>query len=165
MNRRFSSRELAFLRNDIPMERVVVSFLALQHRHDSDKLRFACPLCGGLDTSIQPKTNLARCFSCKRNFNPIEMVMAHMKLGFVESVHWLKDRNEQGAAQTPPACRKAQSSPSSIGSILTAILPSLQPFSPDLPPSTLPDRIASLEKKVDRLFALIESLVPRPPCP
>ena len=161
MNRRFSSRELTFLRNDIPMERVVVSFLALQHRRDSDKLRFACPLCGTFDTSIHPKTNLARCFCCKRNFNPIEMVMAHLKLGFAESVNWLKDRNSLGEAQTPSACRKVQSSPSSIGSILSEILPSLQPFPTDTHPATLPERIASLEKKVDKLFALIEAFVQR----
>lgn len=158
MNRRFSSRELSFFRNGIPVEEVIMSFLSIQYRRDSGKLRFACPLCGGFDTSIQAKTNLARCFSCKRNFNPIEMVMAHLRLGFVESVNWLKDRNARKMNETSAAPRKAQTSPSSIGEVLCGILPPSP--SPRTPSSTIPERIAKLEKKVEKLFVLIEELLP-----
>jgi hypothetical protein len=162
MTRRFSSRELSFLRNAIPMEQLVVSFLSLQHHRDSGKLRFACPVCKGFGTSIQAETNLARCFSCKRNFNPIEMVMVHLKLSFVESVNWLKNRNALGINEIPAAQRKAQGSPSSIGEILCGILPSQPPTSPETRSSTIPERIATLEKKVEKLFALIEALTSSP---
>jgi hypothetical protein len=158
MTRRFSPQELAFLRNEIPIEHVIVSFLSLQHRRDSDKLRFACPLCGGFDTSIQLKTNLARCFACKRNFNPIEMVMAHLRLGFAQSASWLKERNVQRVNQTPAAYRKNQASPAKIGDILSAMLSSTPQPSAEPPTFTIPERIASLEKKVEELFTLIEEL-------
>jgi hypothetical protein len=157
MTRRFSSRELSFLRNGIPVEQVIVSFLSLQYRYDSGKLRFACPLCGGFDTSILVKNNLARCFACKRNFNPIEIVMERLRLGFVESANWLKDRNARTVHETPAARRKEQASPSSIGSVLSGILP--PPPSPETPASTIPERIANLEKKVEKLLVLIEELL------
>lgn len=158
MTRRFSSRELSFLRNGIPVEQVIVSFLSLQYRRDSGNLRFACPLCGGFDTSILARNNLARCFACKRNFNPIEMVMEHLRLGFVESVNWLKDRNTRSVDETPAAHRKAQTSPSSIGGVLSGILPPPPP-SIGIPSAAIPERIASLEKKVEKLFVLIEELL------
>ena len=139
------------------MEQVIVSFLSLQYRCDSGKLRFACPLCGGFDTSILVKNNLARCFACKRNFNPIEIVMEHLRLGFVESANWLKDRHARTVHETPAAYRKDKASPSSIGSVLSGILS--PPPSPETPASTIPERIANLEKKVEKLLVLIEKLL------
>lgn len=158
MTRRFSPQELAFLRNGIPIEHVIVSFLSLQHRRDSDKLRFACPLCGGFDTSILLKINLARCFACKRNFNPIEMVMAHLRLGFAESASWLKERNVQRVNEKPAAYRKNQASPAKIGDILSGMFSITPPPSQENPLPTISERIASLEKKVEELFTLIEEL-------
>lgn len=158
MTRRFSAQELSFLRNGIPIEHVIVSFLSLQHRRDSDKLRFACPLCGGFDTSILLKTNLARCFACKRNFNPIEMVMAHLRLGFAESASWLKERNVKRGNEKPAAYRKNQASPAKIGDILSGMLNITPPPSQESPLPTISERIANLEKKVEKLFTLIEEL-------
>jgi hypothetical protein len=148
MTRRFSARELSFLRNGIPIEHVIVSFLSLQYRRDSDKLRFACPLCGGFNTSIQLKTNLARCFACKRNFNPIEMVMAHLRLGFAESASWLKERNVQKVNEKPAAYRKNQAAPAKIGDIFSGMLSITQPPSQQSPLPTISERIASLEKRL-----------------
>ena len=34
--------------------------------------RFLCPLCGDFNTATNSRTNLARCFRCEKNFNPIE---------------------------------------------------------------------------------------------
>ena len=53
------------------------------------KLRFICPCCNGLDTSIQPQTNLGRCFSCQRNFNTIDLVMTKRGYPFRKAVEWL----------------------------------------------------------------------------
>jgi hypothetical protein len=117
------------------------------------------PLCGGFDTSIQLKTNLARCFACKRNFNHIEMVMAHLRLGFTESVSWLKERNAQRMDEKPAAYRKNQTSPAKIGDILSGMLSITPPPSQESPLPTISERIASLEKKVEELFTLIERLI------
>lgn len=162
MTRRFSSRELSFLRNGIPVEQVIVSFLSLQHRRDSGRLRFACPLCGGFDTSIQAKTNLARCFSCKRNFNPIEIVMAHLSLGFVESADWLKDRDAGSVIETPAASERAKSSPSSIGGILSGMFLPPCPPTPETTPAIVLERLAILDSKLEKLFTLIEKLAASP---
>jgi len=35
---------------------------------------------------------LARCFDCKKNFNPIDMVMTVGKCSFIEAVEKLKDK-------------------------------------------------------------------------
>jgi reverse gyrase len=56
--------------------------------------RFLCPLCSGFETATNPKTNLARCFSCERNFNTIDMMMICRKMNFVESVKYLKTYHE-----------------------------------------------------------------------
>ena len=40
--------------------------------------------------ATNPKTNLARCFRCERNFNTIDMVMICNGLRFVEGVKYLK---------------------------------------------------------------------------
>jgi hypothetical protein len=52
--------------------------------------RFLCPVCNGFNTAVNPSTNLARCFSCEKNFNPIDLVMAVKGTGFIESVKYLK---------------------------------------------------------------------------
>ncbi|XPS89502.1 hypothetical protein Dvar_75210 [Desulfosarcina variabilis str. Montpellier] len=51
--------------------------------------RFLCPLCNEFQTATNPKTNLARCFLCEKNFNPIDLVMTVKGLGFVDSVKYL----------------------------------------------------------------------------
>ncbi len=53
-------------------------------------LRFRCPVCHGFHTATNPKTNLARCFECQINFNPIDLVMAVTAQSFVETVEFLK---------------------------------------------------------------------------
>jgi hypothetical protein len=70
----------------------------------------------------------------------------------------LKDRNVHGVNETHATQRKAQGSLSSIGEILSGILPSQPPPFQQTPSSTILERMASLEKKVEKLFALIEAL-------
>ena len=52
--------------------------------------RFLCPLCREFNTATNPKTNLARCFRCKRNFNPIDLVMVVERCGFLDAVRFLE---------------------------------------------------------------------------
>ena len=83
---------LRMIRNQIPIERVIVTMLNIEVRHTSKWLRFRCPLCHNFHTATNPNTNLARCFDCKKNFNPIDLVMAVAEYSFVETVEYLKDR-------------------------------------------------------------------------
>jgi len=94
--RRFSPQQLRYLRNQIPIASVIPSI----NRDDGNRPRFDCPLCGGRDTAINTSTNLARCFGCKKNFNPIEMVMAARRLSFVDAVNLLLEQ-----------CHKPQKTP------------------------------------------------------
>lgn len=52
--------------------------------------RFLCPSCNGFDTAVNPKTNLARCFHCEKNYNTIDLVMVVRKINFVDSVRLLQ---------------------------------------------------------------------------
>ena len=49
-------------------------------------IRFVCPECSESQTSVNPKTNLARCFRCERNWNPIDFAMETWELEFQSAV-------------------------------------------------------------------------------
>ena len=86
----YPSALLRTLRNRIPIGNLIVQVLKLETYNRGRWLRFRCPCCGSLHTATNPKTNLARCFECRKNFNPIDMVMAAGKCSFVEGVEHLK---------------------------------------------------------------------------
>ena len=83
---------LRMMRNKIPIEKVIVTMLGMDVRHTSKWLRFRCPLCFNFHTAINRDSNLARCFDCGKNFNPIDLVIAVGKCSFVEAVEYLRDR-------------------------------------------------------------------------
>jgi hypothetical protein len=91
----FSSDFLRMLRNHVPIKTVITSFLNVEARNSHGLLRFRCPLCGNFHTALNPQTNLARCFDCKENFNPIDMVMAASTCSFIEAVQFLEDKINQ----------------------------------------------------------------------
>lgn len=86
---------LRMLRNDIPIDEVIVDLLNLEVQKDRKTIRFRCPLCYNFHTATNHKTNLARCFDCEKNFNPIDMVITVGNCGFVDAVKILKDRFNQ----------------------------------------------------------------------
>lgn len=88
--RRFSGQELFDLRNHILINQVITNILRLPSKWREGYLRFLCPLCGEFQTATNPKTNLARCFRCSKNFNSIDLVMVDMGMEFVGAVHFLK---------------------------------------------------------------------------
>ena len=57
--------------------------------------RFLCPLCNAFDTAVNPKTNLARCFRCEKNFNTIDLVMLIRQADFVQSVKFLQSIHQK----------------------------------------------------------------------
>jgi CHC2 zinc finger len=92
MSKCYPADFLKMLRNQIPIEKVIVTMLNLEVRHTAKWLRFRCPLCYNFHTATNRNTNLARCFDCKQNFNPIDIVMAVGECTFVEAVEYLKER-------------------------------------------------------------------------
>ena len=78
------------LRNQININDVITTILDIPHKYCDGRLRFVCPLCSEALTATNPKTNLARCFRCQINFNPIDMVIAVNNFSFLESVVFLK---------------------------------------------------------------------------
>ena len=90
MKRRFSAPELFELRNTVPVDALIENVLNIPVKQSNGLFRFLCPVCNEFQTATNPATNLARCFRCERNFNPIDIVMIAKGVGFVESVNSLK---------------------------------------------------------------------------
>jgi len=90
MNRRFSKDELYLLRNNIPIELLIEKTLKIPSKNTQGIFRFLCPSCNDFYTSVNFKNNLAKCFSCKNNFNTIEMVIEVKKIPFVQAVKFLQ---------------------------------------------------------------------------
>ena len=98
---RLSPERLRSLRNEISIAELIRDRLDLPNKFRDNFLRFLCPLCHEFNTAVNPKTNLGRCFLCKRNFNPIDLVMAVYGCSFIEAVKFLEDpalSNRQFAA-------------------------------------------------------------------
>jgi len=86
-----SKQTLYALRNHIPIDVVIEQFLNMPCKISEGYFRFLCPICSEFVTATNPKTNLARCFLCEKNFNPIDMVMCVQKCKFLEAVDFLKN--------------------------------------------------------------------------
>ena len=95
MSKYYSSTLLRRLRNEIPIDSVIVALLKIEAKDAHDILRFRCPLCFNFHTATNHQTNLARCFDCKQNFNPIDMVIAAYDCSFIEAVQFLEDKIDQ----------------------------------------------------------------------
>ena len=91
MSKYFSSNLLRRLRNEIPIDSVIIGLLKMDVKNAHRILRFRCPLCFNFHTATNDETNLARCFDCKNNFNPIDLVMAVDGKSFIEAVEFLKN--------------------------------------------------------------------------
>ena len=85
----YSGNFLRKLRNELIIDRII-EILKLEVRSRNGIIRFQCPLCYRFHTATNPKTNLGRCFDCRTNFNPIDLVMAATRCSFVETVDFLK---------------------------------------------------------------------------
>lgn len=79
---------LRALRNGVSVLAVIES-LGIPTKPRGSRLTFRCPACQGFHTATNPRTNLARCFPCQRNFNTIELVMAERASTFLEAVDFV----------------------------------------------------------------------------
>ena len=86
---RYTREHLFALRNHIPIYRLIEA-MGIPSKSQEGCYRFQCPVCNEFNTGINPKTNLARCFSCKKNYNTIDLVMAVKALRFIDSVAYLE---------------------------------------------------------------------------
>jgi len=89
VTRRFPSDLLRSLRNDIAIDELIRRRLGIPTKVRDGHLRFLCPHGNEFHTATNPATNLARCFRCGVNFNPIDIVMAVERCGFVDAVNRL----------------------------------------------------------------------------
>lgn len=179
--RRFSDQLLFALRNYIPIGMVIEKILGIALKKSHGALRFPCPWCGQFNTAINHSTNLARCFRCETNFNPIDMVMAVKNTSFVEAVTLLKDykaNSSHDQKQAPKKDSPADCLPQTnsilkrpdeklvaIGDILSRFLDQEQPHLPQSEKSDSPSqntplayRITKLEQDVHRLSVQVEQL-------
>ncbi len=90
MAKKVSAELLRKIRNDISIETLIRNELKIPCKKLDGFFRFLCPICNGFHTSTLTKVNLGRCFNCKRNFNPIDIVMVGSSLNFMESINYLK---------------------------------------------------------------------------
>jgi hypothetical protein len=95
MSKYYSADYLRMIRNKIPIDGIIIDLLHLDVRNEHQILRFRCPLCFNFHTATNHKTNLARCFDCQKNFNPIDLVITVAKCNFVDAVKLLKNSIEQ----------------------------------------------------------------------
>ena len=69
---------LRAIRNDLPMRLTIVRlgrFGPIGKQSDG-YFRFQCPNCSELRAAVNPRNNLAHCFSCNKNFNNIDLMLA-----------------------------------------------------------------------------------------
>lgn len=77
------------IRNEVPINKVITQLLHLEVKKTNDLLRFKCPLCSRFHTATSLKNNLARCFDCEANFNPIDIVITVTSLPFTQTIEVL----------------------------------------------------------------------------
>ena len=64
------------LRNDLPMP-VTIANLGRDgppSKISEGHFRFLCPHCGEMRATVNPRNNLAHCFTCQKNLNNIDLL-------------------------------------------------------------------------------------------
>jgi hypothetical protein len=98
------------LRNDLPMP---VTIAALGRQGPPAKMsegyfRFLCPHCGEMRATVNPRNNLAHCFSCQKNLNNIDLLLT-LDYDFRAAVtlleRWLKQYQARLTSQPTPTPR------------------------------------------------------------
>ncbi|MEN8250720.1 MAG: CHC2 zinc finger domain-containing protein [Bacteroidota bacterium] len=84
----FTKQQLFQVRNEIDIDWLINEKLHLERQFNSI-WRFQCPVCQQFNTATQKKNNLARCFSCQKNFNTIDLMIYSKKMDFVPGVQFL----------------------------------------------------------------------------
>ena len=160
-SRRFSNQELYSLRNKIPVAILIEKVLGIPSRTTEGVFRFLCPLCNEFNTAVNSKTNLARCFGCKKNFNTIDLVMLVKKMDFVNTIDFLKDCLKSIPNQNhprPESVKDETQHPQHIGGILKSIIPPRVVPGPFESSESVDERILAIEQKLEYLAHRIEEI-------
>lgn len=88
MAKYFTRHQLFRLRNEISIDDLLRR-LDWPCKVREGRFCFVCPRCSESLTAVNEQTNLARCFRCEENFNPIDLVMLTRQFDFVEAVYFL----------------------------------------------------------------------------
>lgn len=110
--RSIAAEHLRTLRNAVAISKLVLE-LSIPTRKHGVRTQFRCPLCQGFATAMNPRTNLARCFRCRRNFNTIELVIAERRVSFLDAVSTI-ERLAVLAPRTLESPTLAQNQPKSL---------------------------------------------------
>jgi hypothetical protein len=186
--RKFSSDELYVLRNDIPVAVLIENGLKIPtHRRDG-RFCYLCPVCKEFNTAVSSRTNQARCYTCEKLFNTIDLVMEERQWGFVDSARFLSkfyanmpQRSEQKDVSSATSYNQLERSgreeasraPEHIGNILTGVMSAASSVASNPSshntgnqesinpkgPEASNDRILALEQKLESLSRQVEKIV------
>ena len=81
--------ELRRMRNEIDFKILFRRLGWPWKRREDGVVQFVCPRCSERQTAINPKTNLARCFRCEVNWNPIDFTIETARMEFLEAYGYL----------------------------------------------------------------------------
>ena len=159
----YSQQELFDLRNHIPIKNLIRT-LGIPSRMIEGYFRFACPVCHEFNTAINPKTNLARCFDCNKNFNPIDLTIIVKEINFLQAVSFLEKVYKEAPHSYPPQHNRASLDCTvTLNDILKSIGKQISPHNGKkqeaaLSLEQLNNRVINLEKKVDQIIHYIKQL-------
>lgn len=85
----FDAEHLRKLRNEVPFPRLLDELQWPWKKRYDGVILFVCPKCCESLTSVNPNTNLARCFPCKMNWNPIDFLEYTTPMEFRQIVAYL----------------------------------------------------------------------------
>ncbi|MFO7737257.1 MAG: CHC2 zinc finger domain-containing protein [Desulfatiglandaceae bacterium] len=157
--RRFSNEELYALRNQIPVAILIEKALGIPSRTTEGVFRFLCPLCNEFNTAVNPKTNLARCFGCQKNFNTIDLVMLVKKTNFMNTIHFLENyRTNMSTHPEPDLVKDGSQHPQHLRDILNSIVPSEPDNRPFESNQSVRRQILRIEQKLEYLTHQIEEM-------
>jgi DNA primase len=88
--KRINAQILWRIRNEIPIDDLIAERLDITWKESDGVFRFLCPACSDFHTATNPRTNLGRCFRCRRNFNAIDITMAAEDCDFLHAVEILR---------------------------------------------------------------------------
>ena len=98
------------LRNDLPMP-VTIALLGREgppSKMSEGYFRFVCPHCGEMRATVNPRNNLAHCFSCQKNLNNIDLLL-ELDYDFPSAVtlleRWLNQYQAEQAKKMPPTAK------------------------------------------------------------
>ena len=145
------------MRNHIPISALIENVLNMPTRTTEGVFRFICPVCGEFNTAVNLKTNLARCFSCEKNFNTIDLVMTTEKMNFVKAVRFLKaqEKNSQSRSGSKNTVDRSRS-PQHIADIIQSIMPKKPVSGHQESIESISKRVLCIEKKLEQMIHHVE---------